>query len=200
MSKVEYVGPRVEISNHGIVYRKDKEDKYVYLGAALEILKYIDNDYREKAFYSHDIGNLKLEEENLERTLVHYENKFEECITEECKKYQKKIEHQIEYIQRLPHLSTLDKEVWIKNIEIMKEYKNKRALNKMYYMHCIHDIAKVIRHNKIKEISAPFNKDFFHVFNTLKGTLITGSPSLDARVIEEHDKNDNMILILTIRN
>ena len=200
MSRVEYVGPRVEISNHGIIYRNDKEDKYVYLGVALEILKDIDNDYGEKPSYSHNFDTIKLEEENLQSTLSQYEDKFEECITEECIKYKEKIDHQIAYVQTLPHLSDLDKEVWIKNIEIMRKYKMKRALNKMYYMHCIQDIVHVIKDKKIRVITAPFNKNFFHVVNTVKGALITGKPSLEAKVIEEYNKEGNMIVKLTMRN
>lgn len=200
MSRVEYVGPRVEISNHGIIYRYDKEDKYIYLGAALEVLKDIDNDYEDKSFYSHPVENIKPEEQFLQSTLMHYENKFEACITEECIRYKEKIDHKIEYIQTLPHLSDLDKEVWIKNIEIMREYKMKRALNKMYYMHCIQDIVHVIKDKKIKEITVPFNKKFFHVLNTVKGALITGKPSLNAKVIEEYDKEGTMIAKLMIRN
>ncbi|MEN8727635.1 MAG: hypothetical protein ABF276_06690 [Sulfurovum sp.] len=200
MSKLEYVGPRVEISNHGVVYKKYKEDKYVYLGVALEILKDIDNNYEEKPSYSHHIENITLEEENLQSTLSYYEDAFDECITEECKKYKAKIEHQIEYIQTLPHLTDIDKEVWIKNIEIMKEYKVKRAINKMYYMHCIQDMVKVIKDKSIKNITVPFNKNFFHVINTLKGALITGKPSFDAKVLEEYNKDGNMILRLYIRN
>ena len=200
MSRVEYVGPRVEISNHGIVYRNDKEDKYIYLGAALEVLKNIDNDYAEKPSYRHPVENIKLEEENLQSTLIHYETNFEECITEECKKYKEKIDHQIEYIQTLPHLSHVDKAVWIKNIEIMREYKMKRALNKMYYMHCIQNMVHVIKEKKIKQISTPLNKNFFHVLNTLKGALITGKPSLDTKVIEKYNNEGTMIVTLTIRN
>lgn len=199
MSRVEYIGPRVEISNHGIVYKKDKEDKYVYLGTALEVLKDIDNNYEEKPSYSHPVENIKLEEELLQSTLMHYENKFEACITQECKKYKEKIDHQIDFVQTLPHLSSLDKEVWIKNIEIMREYKMQRALNKMYYMHCIQDIVHVIKDKKIREITAPFNKNFFHVVNTVKGALITGKPSLDAKVIEKYNTDGNMIVQLLIR-
>jgi YesN/AraC family two-component response regulator len=199
MSRVEYVGPRVEISNHGIIYKNNKEDKYVYLGVALEILKDIDNDYVKKTSYSHNFGTIKLEEENLQSTLSQYEDKFEECITEECIKYKEKIDHQIAYVQTLPHLSELDKEVWVKNIEIMRKYKMKRALNKMYYMHCIQNIIQVIRHKKIKEIITPFNKSFFHVLNTIKGALITGKPSLDAKVIEEYNEDDTMVLRLSIK-
>jgi len=200
MSRVEYVGPRVEISNHGIFYRNDKEDKYVYLGAALEVLKDIDNDYAEKPSYIHHIENIELEDENLQSTLMHYENNFEECITEECKKYKEKIDHQIEYIHTLPQLSDIDKVVWVKNIEIMRKYKMKRALNKMYYMHCIQDIVHVIKDKKIREITVPFNKNFFHVINTTKGALITGKPSLDAKVIEEFNKDGDLIVKLTIKN
>ncbi|MCK5678047.1 MAG: hypothetical protein KAH72_06195, partial [Flavobacteriaceae bacterium] len=86
------------------------------------------------------------------------------------------------------------------NIEIMREYKMKRALNKMYYMHCIQDIVHVIKENKIKQISTPLNKNFFHVLNTLKGALITGKPSLDTKVIEKYNNEGTMIVTLTIRN
>ncbi len=200
MSKLHYVGVRVEISHHGIVYIKSKEDKYVYLMTALEILKDIDNDYDQKPFYSHPFKHQILEEDQLHTVLQHYDHSIEECITEECQRYREKIQDQIEYVKNLHHLTDIDKQVWIKNIEIMKEYKMKRAMNKMYYIHCIQEIVQVIHHKKIKEITTPFNKNFFHVLNTLKGTLITGKPSLDAKVIEEYDKNGNMNLRLTIRN
>lgn len=199
MSKLHYVGPRVEISHHGIDYKKAKEDKYVYLTSVLEILKGLDNDYEKKPSYSHRFDHKKLEEENLHTVLKQHEYDVEECISEECKKYKQKIENKIAYIQSIPHLTDVDKEVWIKNIEIMKEYKIQRAMNKMYYFHCINDIVHLIQNKRIKEITVPFNKNFFHVLNTIKGTLITGKPSLDAKVISQYDKNEDMIVKLTIR-
>ena len=81
----------------------------------------------------------------------------------------------------------------------MKEYRIQRAMNKMYYIHCIQDIIQLIQYKSIKEITVPFNKNFFHVLNTIKGALITGNPSLDAKAIKQHDKNENMIVKLTIR-
>lgn len=199
MSKLHYVGPRVEITNRGIVYKKSKEDKFVYLVAALEILKDIDNDYDKKPSYVHNFKSHPLQEENMHTLLQQHEGDVQECISEECKKYKQKMQHEIEHIKTLPYLTDIDKEVWVKNIEIMKEYKIQRAMNKMYYIHCIQDIVKVIQHKKIKEITAPFNKDFFHVLNTLKGTLITGKPSLDAKVIVKHDINGKMSVQLIIR-
>jgi len=199
MSKLHYVGPRVEISHHGINYKIAKEDKYVYLTSALQILKNIDNDYDKKPSYSHQFDHKRLEEDNLHTVLQQHERDIEECISDECKRYKQKIQNKIAYIQTLPHLTNIEKEVWIKNIQIMKEYKIQRAMNKMYYFHCIDDIVHLIQHKKIKEITVPFNKNFFHVLNTIKGTLITGKPSLDAKVFRQYDKNENMIAKLTIR-
>jgi len=57
----------------------------------------------------------------------------------------------------------------------------------------------VIKHNNIKEITTPFNRNFFHVLNSICGALITGKPSLDAKVVEENDKDNNMIVKLSIK-
>ena len=199
MSRIEYVGPRVAISHRGIAYKKSKKDKYIYLMTALEILKDIDNDYDIKPFYSHDFKHKELEENNVYSILKHYENTLEASITEESEKYIQKIQHEIEYIEQLPHLTETDKEVWIKNIEIMKEYRVQRAINKMYYMHCIQNIVQIIHDKKIKVITVPFDQYFFHVLNTLRGAIITGRPSLDAKVMEENDKDGNMLLKLYIK-
>lgn len=199
MSKLNYVGPRVVISNHGIVYKQSKEDKYVYLMVALEILKDIDNDYDKKLYYSHPFENKALNEEDLHTILKYYEKDVEKCITKEREKYKQKIIYEIEYIRNIEHLTETDKEVWIKNIELMKEYQVQRAINKIYYMHCIKDIVNVIKNKKIREVTTPFNKNFFHVLNTIKGALITGRPSLDAKVFEEMDKDNNMIARLSIK-
>ena len=197
MLKVQYVGPRVEISNHGVAYRKSKEDKYVYLMVALEILKNIDNDAERKKLYSHDLENKALEEV-LHSILKCHESGVEEKVKEEGYQYEQKMLQEIETIQNLPHLTDIDKEVWIKNIELMKVYRIQRAVNKRCYIHCIQNIIQVIKNKQIQEITTPFNKSFFHVLNTIRGALIAGKPSLDAKVIEENNKDDHMIVKLSI--
>ena len=198
MLKVQYIGPRVEISNHGVAYRKSKEDKYVYLMVALEILKNIDNDHERKKLYSHDFENKVLEEKVLRSILKCHESGVEEKVEEEGLQYEQKMQHEIEHIRNLPHLTDIDKEVWIKNIELMKVYRIQRAINKRCYIHCIQNIIQVIKHQKIQEITTPFNKSFFHVLNSIRGALIAGKPSLDAKVIGENDKDNNMIVKLSV--
>ncbi len=127
-----------------------------------------------------------------------HESGVEEKVKEEGYQYEQKMLQEIETIQNLPHLTDIDKEVWIKNIELMKVYRIQRAVNKRCYIHCIQNIIQVIKNKQIQEITTPFNKSFFHVLNSIRGALIAGKPSLDAKVIEENNKDDHMIVKLSI--
>ncbi len=198
MLKVKYVGPRVEISHHGISYKKDKEDKYVYLMVALEILRDLDNDYEQQTSYSHCYEKHPLDEAEVHSVLNSYEEDVEAHVESEYVHYEEKIKHELAFVKDLAHLSDLEKEVWMKNIELMKSYRLQRAINKIYYEHCIENIRNLIIHKKIKALITPFNKDFFHVINSLKGQIIMGKPSLDASVVEEMNKDDKMCIRLQI--
>ena len=198
MLKVKYVGPRVEISHHGITYKKDKEDKYVYLMVALEILRDLDNDYEQQTSYSHNYVSHPLNETEVHEVLKVYEEDVEAHVASEYARYEEKIKHELAFVKGLTHLTDLEKEVWMKNIELMKAYRLQRAINKIYYEHCIENIRKLIIHKKIKSLITPFNKDFFHVMNSLKGQIIMGKPSLDASIVEEMNKDDEMCIRLQI--
>ena len=198
MFKVQYAGPKVEISNHGVKYNKAKEDKYVYLVVALEILQGIDNDYEGRQLYTHHFENKVLEDEILHKILSSYEDHLEERVEEEERNYELMIEHEIDHVQNMQHLTKVDKEVWIKNIELMKAYRIQREINKIYYGHCIQDIVQVIKKKEIKELTTPFNKDFFHIMNTINNVLSTDIYGKNTKLTEEKDKDDNLVIKLYI--
>lgn len=199
MFKVQYAGPKVEITHHGIKYNDAKEDKYVYLVVALEILQGIDNDYEGKKSYSHHFENKVLDEEALHKILKSYENTLEETVEKEEKEYELMIGHEIEHIQSMTHLADVDRKVWIKNIELMRSYRIQREINKIYYGHCIQDIVNVIKKKGIREITTPFNKDFFHVMNSINNVLSTDISGCDTVLKEENDKDNNMVMKLYVK-
>lgn len=193
MKMLQYVGPRVDISQHGMVYKTHKEDKYIYLVVALEMLKSIDNDYDKQDMYVHD-ANEVLDRGEMEKIL----GKYKPIVEKQRAKYEKKIEHRIQYIGQLSMLSPLEKEAWIHNVKMMRTYKINRAVNKMYYYQVIQELVHLIQHKRIKEIRVPLNKVFFHVLNTLKGALITDKKSLDASIVGKSTEDGSMILKMNI--
>ncbi len=198
MLPIKYVGPRPLISQHGITYKDGKEDKYIYLQVAIEILQDIDHDYEEIKSYSHLIRKEPLTQKEMDKILAHYEDELSQKVIEEEKHYEKKIQDEINTVENMTHLSDIEKEVWINNIELMKEYRIQRAINKIYYMHCIYDIKKLVLKNHIKEIDTPFNKKFWHVLETLQGALEVGKGSVDTKLEEVNTDDGRMIMKLYI--
>ena len=111
MFKVQYAGPKVEISHHGVKYTDAKEDKYVYLMVALEILQGIDNDYEQKPSYNHHFENKVVKDDVIHKILTCYETQLEERVEEEKREYEVMIDHEIECVQNLPNLTDVDREV-----------------------------------------------------------------------------------------
>lgn len=98
----------------------------------------------------------------------------------------------------MKNIDEVEKEVWIDNIKLMKEYRIQRTINKIYYMHCINDIKNVIRRERFKEIDTPFDERFWHVLQTIEGALETGKNSVATRLEEETNNDGNIIMKLYI--
>ena len=198
MLPIKYVGPRPLISQHGITYKEGKEDKYIYLQVAIEILQDIDHNYEDKKSYSHMIRTEPLTPQEINNILAHYEAELADDVKEEEKRYEQKIKDEIQTVQNMTHLSDIEKEAWINNINIMKEYRIQRAINKIYYMHCINDIKRLVLKNHIKEIDTPFDKKFWHVLETLQGALEVGKGSVETKLEEITLEDGRMIMKLFI--
>jgi phenylalanyl-tRNA synthetase alpha subunit len=194
---IKYVGPRAVISQHGISYKEGKEDKYIYLMTALEILQDIDNNYEEKKEYSHCITPKEFDEKEFQEILEQYDKHLEQEVEDETNRYKQKIEHEIATVKNLKTITDIEKEVWCKNIELMTPYMIQRAINKIYYVHCIEIIKDIIIKKGIKEINAPFTKKYWHVLESVHGS-IQNDKSPYVSTIKEETYNGKMIIRLII--
>ena len=143
--KIKYAGPKPMISHHGISFKDGKEDKYVYLVIAVQILKAIDKDFDINKSYSYALANKKISDDEMLETMLKYEPKLEDEVLKQRKEYLLHLEDEIVHIKDKTILNNLEKETLLNNYEIMKEYKIQRAINKIYYIHSIKEITSVIR-------------------------------------------------------
>jgi len=175
---IKYAGPRPIISHHGIEFKDGKEDKYVYLIIAAQILVAIDKDYKEKPFYSYDTTTKRLSDDELLDIMLRYEPELKQTVISEEINYEEHLSEEIEQVKNRKDLKQIEIDAWINNLNIMKKYKIQRAVNKIYYLHCINDIANVIKREKIKEIDTPFFEKYWHVLQTIQGALSEGKDSI----------------------
>lgn len=197
--KIKYTGPRPSITHHGIVL-EGKEDKYVYLVIGEQILKAIDKNFSEHKSYSYDISTKKSSDEEILKTIMAYEPNLEQHIMIEKENYEKKLDDEIEQARNKENLSELEQDVLVNNLKIMKEYRIQRAVNKIYYMHNIHEIAQIIKREQIAEIDTPFYQKYLHVLRTIQGELAKENSSIKTDLKIEKNSDNLMVAKLLISN
>ncbi len=193
--KIKYAGPKPMISHHGISFKDGKEDKYVYLVIAVQILKAIDKDFDINKSYSYELANKKISDDEMLETMLKYEPKLEDEVLKQRKEYLLHLEDEIAHIKDKTILNNLEKETLLNNYEIMKEYKIQRAINKIYYIHSIKEIASVIRREHIKEIDVPFYEKYLHVLQSIQGELTSLKNSITSELKVINNKEESIAKI-----
>jgi len=200
MKLPKYTGPKPFINQHGIFFKDGKEDKYIYLKMAIRVLLSIDKVYRKQTKFKLFIDNHdNLTANDILEILKMYEPNFEQHIIDEEKKYEIHIENMIKEVEQNHIISESEKNVWIKNINIMKDYMIQREINKLYYIHIIKLIKDIIHKDNIKEIDIDFNLEHWHILESIAGNLSYGVKSVQTAIKVQEDNQKNLILRLLIQ-
>lgn len=169
--KLKYVGPKELISQNGIDFKTGKDDKYVYINPAMQILKALSHDYQKNTIYHHDIEDIKHSDESILADILHLKPHLETICEKEIRKLKKSLEEEIDNTQNLPTLKQIEKDSYRNNLIIMKAYRMQRETNKIIYEHLIEILVDVIIEHKIKEVNTPFNERYWHILQTIQGEL-----------------------------
>ena len=170
--KFEYVGYRPVISHNGVTFKQGKDDKFIYLPYAYEILNALNHEYTtNKNKYSNSINLDNSNIDKLYKVVETYFPDIEKSIEDKLKKYKEHLEEERENIISRPHLSDIEKNIFLSNLDLMKNYRINRAKNKIFYYFVIATIVEIIREKRIKEIDIPYHNKFWHVLNTIQGVL-----------------------------
>ncbi|MDX9901235.1 MAG: hypothetical protein RBT22_07060 [Aliarcobacter sp.] len=193
--KLEYAGLKPVINEHGVSFKDGKEDKFIYLSFAIDILNAIDHTYEQKKKYSHQLNTNTLSPNEILDVLLNFHPDLEEVMNKEIDSYTKHLNSEEEAVNNRTILSKIEKEIFIANLKLMRKYKTQRAKNKIFYFHCIETIVEVILKYKIKELDTPFNERFWHILQTIEGNLSTHKISSNLKMIEENGVLKAMLLI-----
>lgn len=193
--KLEYAGLKPMISEHGVSFKDGKEDKYIYLPFAVDILNAIDHNYEQKRTYSHQVNIKYLAPNEIMDLLVKYHPDLETTLNDEICSYLLHLDMEEKEVEERSHLSKIEKDTFIENLKIMRNYKIQRAKNKIFYFHCIETIIEIILKYKIKELDTPFNERFWHILQTIQGDLSKHRLASNLKMINEDDNLKAMLII-----
>lgn len=193
--KLEYAGLKPVISEHGVSFKDGKEDKFIYLSFAVDMLNAINHNYEQKKKYSHQLNETPLKPNEILDVLLKFHPDLEDTMNQEIDSYVKHLDSEEEDVRNRVNLSTIEKDTFVANLKLMRTYKTQRAKNKIFYFHCIETIVETIIKYKIKELDTPFNERFWHILQTIEGKLSSHKINSKLNMIEEEAILKAMLII-----
>lgn len=169
--KLKYAGPKEIISAHGVSFKRGKDDKYVYIYPSFQIYNAIHHDYEKNKIYSHNIEGKRLDDEELLEKLFTLRTDFKSNLQDQIYDLENYLNNELDSVQNHKEYTDEEKRVFKNNLVIMRPYRKQRETNKLVYNKLIEIIVDDIIEHKLKEISAPFNERYWHIFQTLQGEL-----------------------------
>lgn len=166
---LEYVGHKPVISHTGVDFSIGKEDKYVYIEPAAQMIDFLNNlDTTKKAMLN---PKKVLNEAEVLSTLHKYRPNFDKFYDKKISNYEKKIYDEIEEVNQQNTLKEVEKEVLINNLKLMKDYRLQRVTNKLVYEELINGCVELIMEKRVVEIDMPFSLTFVHVATSFETSL-----------------------------
>jgi hypothetical protein len=185
---IKYAGPKAIISHTGIDFDTNKEDKYVYLDIALQLVEALDHDYIENKTYMHTLEK-HLSSDEIVDILKKRCPAFDNLINFADQETEGLLDEDMQRAHKNKLLNNEEKEVLEKNISIMHDYMLQRSINKRAYYCVVGLLADIFAKGHIDKITLSMQQNYAHVLHSLQGTLRKEKNPIDTDMsIYEEDK------------
>lgn len=187
---LKYVGPRPEISFSCVSFNRCKEDKFVYISSAYQLLKTLQHDYGSCNPYTDILEPFCMNEGELEKMTEAVDADLTTCIKYHQDQLQCLFDKEIHWIKENQYMDPLSKKSYYNNHALMKEYRLQRQINKSVYYMLIQKLAHMIKEKRIAYIITPLHERFTYVLINLQKRLMQDRRPIftELEVFQEHDE------------
>jgi len=197
---LKYAGPKPLISAHGVSFDLNKEDKFVYLSIVAELIQALNHEYEGGKRYTYLASNKPMDTDRIIDLIRQNDPQLDQEISERQKIVEAEIEEELKHAHANKILCEEEKEVLVKNIQLMRNYLINRSVNKTVYYSGITSLAHIIQKGHIDTIFAPMFPKFQHVLHSIQGALFKLHPAIDSNIdIYEEDGHLNIRLDILFR-
>ncbi len=197
MMRLKYVGPKVNISRYGMDFDNNKEDKFVYLNIALQLLKALDHKYISDKVHIFDTDSTHLDPQEVDRMVRHYLDDIDSIASEAEEDVQHYLGYEIKRAKKNRSLNDDERHALINNLNMMRSYMVQRAINKTVYYAVINRLADILKGDHIDYVIAPMFQKFAHVFHSIQGVLQKRKEPIDSN-IEIYEEDGRLLTKLDI--
>ncbi len=179
---IKFVGSKASISHRGITFSDNKEDKYLYLNIALQLIQALDHEYIADKVYRYEPDTKRLSDSEIVQALSSYCDNLKTLIDDAAAKADAYVNDQITHAQVNRTLNSDERHVLEKNYEMMRHYIVQRHVNKTVYYCAVGVLADIMRRGHIDSVAAPMYERFLHVFHSVEGVLHRHKRPIDTKI------------------
>ena len=154
--------------------------------------------YEKDNIYTYNVEGKRLNDEALFAQLLTLNSNLQTMIEEDLNMLNSYLEEEIEKSASHKEYDEEERKVYKNNLLLMKEYRIQRETNKIVYKNLIKIIVDDIIEHRLKEMSAPFNERYWHIFQTIQGELSNHNKRSIGSTLDIHHENSALTIFLKI--
>ncbi len=195
---VKYAGPKALISHTGICFDTNKEDKFVYLNIALQLIEALDHSYIEDKTYNYTLEK-NLSESEMMNILKKRCSNFDDLINIADHEMEDLLDEDMQRAHQNKVVQEDEREVLENNIALMHDYMIQRSINKKVYYCAIALLADIAAKDHIENITLPMKQNYAHVLHSLQGALTKEKRPIDTE-LSIYKKENKFYVTLKVAN
>ena len=188
--RLKYVGPKPQISHSSIVFNTYKKDKFIYINIVYELIKALSCEYQDSTTQIYHINTPPLSAADIEGMVTSIIPLADSLINIHVESLSESFEEEIRRVKENTYMDDISKEVWLKNYEIMKDYRLQRGVNKSVYYMLVKQLISTIKEKHIQYIITPMSEKFIYVLNNIQNILSGPKTSLSAKLDIYEEKGE----------
>jgi len=177
---LKYVGDMPQVSQHGVSFDHSQPDRYIYLHAVLELLEALGYGATETTQHLYKIQKKDLSAKELLDGLKRHVKNIDEVMEQKEENAHKFVEDYKDRVRQNTLISEDEREAWLKNIDIMKDYYYQYIANKTVYDAALNALADEITVAEVKEVCIPMFRNYGIVLEDLQKVLSEHKPPINS--------------------
>lgn len=168
---IKYAGPKPITSQHGVVFDYSKEDRFEFIEILVHLIEAFNRHTHDGEVLHFSIKNHELSSQEILDRLKKYVPDLDERVEKDINEFLKEEEKQKFHVKRMQSLSSTEKDVWLKNMELVHDINLQRTINKAIYHAAVEVFGKELLKDHIKRLVIPMQGRYHHIAKSLSYML-----------------------------
>jgi len=165
--EIKYAGPKPLTSQYGVVFDYSKDDRFQFIEILVHLIEAFNKHTNNGEVLHFSIKNNELSSQEMLNRLKKYIPNLDERIEKDIDEFLKEEEKEKYHIQEIENLPSVEKDVWLKNIDLVRNINIQRTINKSIYHSAVEVFGKELLKDHIKKLVIPMQGRYHHIAKSL---------------------------------